>query len=40
MRVVNFPAGPQGVRLIGEYVNVKITEAAAHSLRGEIVTVG
>ena len=40
MRVVNFPAGPQGARLIGEYVNVKITEAAAHSLRGEIVTVG
>ena len=40
MRVVNFPAGPLGARLIGEYVNVKITEAAAHSLRGEIVTVG
>jgi len=40
MRVVNFPAGPQGARLIGEYVNVKITEAAAHSLRGEIVMVG
>ena len=39
IRVVNFPAGPQGVRLIGQYVNVKITEAVAHSLRGEIVTV-
>ncbi len=38
MRVVNFPAGPQGTRLIGQYVDVKITEAAAHSLRGEIVT--
>ncbi len=37
MRVVNFPGNP---RLIGEYVDVKITEAAAHSLRGEIVTVG
>ena len=39
IRVVNFPAGPQGARLIGQYVNVKITEAVAHSLRGEIVTV-
>ena len=38
MRVVNFPAGLQGTRLIGQYVDVKITEAAAHSLRGEIVT--
>ncbi len=37
MRVVNFPGNP---RLIGEYVDVKITEAAAHSLRGEIVRVG
>jgi tRNA-2-methylthio-N6-dimethylallyladenosine synthase len=34
MRVVNFPGN---ARLIGEYVDVKITEAAAHSLRGEIV---
>ena len=37
MRVVNFPGNS---RLIGEYVDVKITEAAAHSLRGEVVTVG
>ena len=37
MRVVNFPGHP---RLIGEYVDVKITEAAAHSLRGEFVSVG
>ena len=36
MRVVNFPGNS---RLIGEYVDVKITEAAAHSLRGEIVTI-
>ena len=34
MRVVNFPGN---ARLIGQYVDVKITEAAAHSLRGEIV---
>ena len=37
MRVVNFPGN---LRLIGEYIDVKVTEAAAHSLRGEIVTVG
>jgi tRNA-2-methylthio-N6-dimethylallyladenosine synthase len=37
MRVVNFPGN---ARLIGEYVDVKITEAVAHSLRGEILTVG
>jgi len=35
-RVVNFPGH---VRLIGQYADVKITEAAAHSLRGEIVIV-
>jgi tRNA-2-methylthio-N6-dimethylallyladenosine synthase len=40
MRVVNFPAGPHSERLIGQYAEVKITEAAAHSLRGEIITVG
>ncbi len=34
-RVVNFAANP---RLIGEFVDVRITEALPHSLRGEIVT--
>jgi tRNA-2-methylthio-N6-dimethylallyladenosine synthase len=34
-RVVNFPGN---ARLIGEYVDVTITEAVAHTLRGEIVT--
>jgi tRNA-2-methylthio-N6-dimethylallyladenosine synthase len=34
-RVVNFPGN---ARLIGEYVDVKITEAVAHTLRGEVVT--
>ena len=33
-RVVNFPGNE---RLLGHYVNVKITEAQPHSLRGEIV---
>ncbi len=38
-RVINFPGGPHGARLIGQYVDVRVTEAMAHSLRGEIVTV-
>jgi tRNA-2-methylthio-N6-dimethylallyladenosine synthase len=37
-RVINFPGGPHGDRLIGQYVDVRVTEAMAHSLRGEIVT--
>jgi tRNA-2-methylthio-N6-dimethylallyladenosine synthase len=36
-RVVNFPAGPQASRLIGQFVDVRITLAYPHSLRGEIV---
>jgi tRNA-2-methylthio-N6-dimethylallyladenosine synthase len=36
-RVVNFPGHD---RLIGEYVDVTITAAVAHTLRGEIVTLG
>jgi tRNA-2-methylthio-N6-dimethylallyladenosine synthase len=36
-RVVNFPGNP---RLIGRFVDVRITKALPHSLRGEIVTVG
>jgi tRNA-2-methylthio-N6-dimethylallyladenosine synthase len=34
-RVVNFTAHP---RLVGEFVNVRITEALPNSLRGEIVS--
>ena len=34
-RVVNFPAPP---RLIGEMVDVRITAALPHSLRGEVLT--
>jgi tRNA-2-methylthio-N6-dimethylallyladenosine synthase len=33
-RVVNFPGHP---RLIGRFVQVRITEAMSNSLRGEIV---
>ena len=36
-RVVNFPGGPHGERLIGQYVDVRFTDAAPHSLRGEMV---
>ncbi len=35
-RVVNFPAPP---RLIGKMVEVRITRAMPHSLRGEVVTI-
>ncbi len=40
MRVVNFPGGPNASRLMGQYVDVKITDAAPHSLRGEMVIAG
>jgi tRNA-2-methylthio-N6-dimethylallyladenosine synthase len=33
-RVVNFPGQP---RLIGQFVDIKITSAMPHSLRGELV---
>ncbi|HEV7855707.1 MAG TPA: TRAM domain-containing protein, partial [Herminiimonas sp.] len=36
-RVVNFSAGPQGNRLIGQMVDVNITQSHAYTLRGEIV---
>lgn len=36
MRIVNFPGTE---RLIGQYVDVKITDAAPHSLRGEMVLI-
>jgi tRNA-2-methylthio-N6-dimethylallyladenosine synthase len=37
-RVVNFPAaGPHADRLIHRFVDVRITQALPHSLRGELV---
>ncbi|RJX30780.1 MAG: tRNA (N6-isopentenyl adenosine(37)-C2)-methylthiotransferase MiaB [Oxalobacter sp.] len=36
-RVVNFYAGSEGHKLLGQYAEVRITEARAHSLRGEPV---
>ena len=36
-RIVNFDAGPQGQRLVGQMIDVRITEALPHSLRGAVV---
>jgi tRNA-2-methylthio-N6-dimethylallyladenosine synthase len=33
-RIVNFDGGPQSARLVGQMLNVRITEALPHSLRG------
>jgi tRNA-2-methylthio-N6-dimethylallyladenosine synthase len=35
-RVVNFSAGPRPERLVGQLIDVKITQAYPHSLRGEL----
>lgn len=36
-RIVNFDGGPHGARLIGQMLDVRITQALPHSLRGEVV---
>jgi tRNA-2-methylthio-N6-dimethylallyladenosine synthase len=36
-RIVNFPAGPHPERLMHQLIDVKVTEANPHSLRGEVV---
>jgi tRNA-2-methylthio-N6-dimethylallyladenosine synthase len=36
-RVVNFDAGPNGTRLVGQLIDVKITDTYTYTLRGEIV---
>ncbi|MGZ3238891.1 MAG: tRNA (N6-isopentenyl adenosine(37)-C2)-methylthiotransferase MiaB [Burkholderiaceae bacterium] len=36
-RVVNFDGGPNGARLVGQLVDVKITRSYAYSLRGELI---
>jgi tRNA-2-methylthio-N6-dimethylallyladenosine synthase len=35
-RIVNFPGGPNAQRLVGQLIDVRITEAYPHSLRGEV----
>ena len=37
-RIVNFPAGPNGARLVGQLIAVNITQAYPHSLRAEVAT--
>ncbi|MCA0326864.1 MAG: tRNA (N6-isopentenyl adenosine(37)-C2)-methylthiotransferase MiaB [Proteobacteria bacterium] len=36
-RIVNFDGGPQSARLVGQMIDVAITEALPHSLRGQVV---
>ncbi len=36
-RVVNFEAGPSASRLVGQMIDVRITETFPHSLRGEVL---
>jgi len=36
-RIVNFDAGAMGQRLVGQMIDVLITEALPHSLRGQVV---
>jgi tRNA-2-methylthio-N6-dimethylallyladenosine synthase len=33
-RIVNFDGGPNAARLVGQLIDVNITEALPHSLRG------
>jgi tRNA-2-methylthio-N6-dimethylallyladenosine synthase len=37
-RIVNFDGGPQPSRLLGQLLDVRITEALPHSLRAEVLT--
>jgi len=36
-RIVNFDGGPHSARLVGQMIDVTITEALPHSLRGRVV---
>jgi tRNA-2-methylthio-N6-dimethylallyladenosine synthase len=36
-RIVNFDGGPQSARLVGQMIDVRITQALPHSLRGEVL---
>lgn len=36
-RIVNFDGGPNSARLIGQMIDVRITQALPHSLRGEVL---
>jgi tRNA-2-methylthio-N6-dimethylallyladenosine synthase len=36
-RIVNFDGGPASARLVGQMIDVRITQALPHSLRGEVM---
>jgi tRNA-2-methylthio-N6-dimethylallyladenosine synthase len=36
-RVVNFDGGPNAARLIGQMIDLRITQSYAYSLRGEVI---
>jgi tRNA-2-methylthio-N6-dimethylallyladenosine synthase len=36
-RIVNFDGGAASARLVGQMIDVRITQALPHSLRGEVV---
>jgi tRNA-2-methylthio-N6-dimethylallyladenosine synthase len=36
-RIVNFAGGPRAAQLVGQMIDVRITQALPHSLRGELV---
>jgi tRNA-2-methylthio-N6-dimethylallyladenosine synthase len=36
-RIVNFDAGPNGQRLVAQMIDVRITQALPHSLRGQVL---
>jgi tRNA-2-methylthio-N6-dimethylallyladenosine synthase len=36
-RIVNFPGGPVAQRLVGQMIELRITQALPHSLRGEVL---
>ena len=38
-RIVNFDGGPLSARLVGQMLDVRISAALPHSLRGEVLTV-
>jgi tRNA-2-methylthio-N6-dimethylallyladenosine synthase len=37
-RIVNFDGGPLSARLVGQLIDVRITQALPHSLRAEVLT--
>ena len=38
-RVINFPAGPDAARLVGQMIDVRVTQPLGHSLRGELILI-